>query len=124
MPPIKQQIAQIEWFKVAATAITTALMVTGLGWALIEQRGDNRWASKGAFDDAAKQLIVVNTQVIEHHKNTDLHMSMAAKDATYVRRDEWNNGRAELKSDIADLKTLATEQRSLSIEILKRLPTQ
>lgn len=125
MAPIKQQFEQIEWLKVIATAVSTAILVTGIGWTLIEQRGDNRWAARNKTESEIKTLslsMAVNEKLDEaHHNDTDLHMSAENKRATFVTRHEWLASRTELKEDIQEIKESQKEQRALSIEILNRL---
>ena len=118
--PIKKDIAQINWLKLALEVL---LLIAGV-WALAAIAGDNRWAERiGAEQDMSNLRVrVLRTEILDqqHHNDSNYHMSEAAKYEHFVTRKEWEVGRVEVHHELADIKNLLTEQRGDIKQLLQR----
>ena len=123
----------LRWTKVFGAAIASATLVASIAWGAIEMRGNQVWAPKEAtataFVRVAEKIETMRQQVVvndaldqEHRDDTDLHMSEAAKRATYYTRHEGTRLESAIQQMQSDNHEFWKEQRTVNREVLNRLP--
>ena len=135
MPQEKQptHANDLRWTKVFGAAIASATLVASIAWGAIEMRGNQVWAPKSetatAIVRVAEKIETIHQQVIindvldqEHHNDTDLHMSEAAKRASFYTRPEGTRLESAIEQMQADNLAFWKEQRTVNREVLNRLP--
>lgn len=135
MPQEKQpaHANDLRWTKVFGAAIASATLVASIAWGAIEMRGNQVWAPKAetaeAFVRVAEKIETIHQKVVindvldqEHHNDTDLHMSEAAKRASFYTRPEGARLETAIEKFQDEQRQFWSEQRTVTREILNRLP--
>ena len=112
MPPIKQQVKEINYVRILVEVASISGLVLGVCWAVAVSKGNEVWANK---EDTTESLKELSNGLHVMQISTSHHITRQEASDTYVTRNEVQ----EFKDDFQEF---AREQRAVNLEILQRLP--